>query len=295
MSSDPSNGGRAPPNESPSHSSSQEMHRDAPPPPPMTAPPQTMYYPPPPGTGYPPQQPLPHQGYQPGYVARPNDQYAQPHPYHYPAGPYYNNPPPTNYNKSVGGRAFFRCFIMCCCMLFTGFFITSLLMALALHPKFPVYTVNSVSVTNFNITTPTTLTANWSTSISIHNMNEKLTVLVSDYKLDLMHKNDLIGVSFEPDFELSKNGVKQIDANPSLVGFPSPQWDIDAMAKEKESGSIMFNLRITSMIAFKSTSVSTRNTVLLALCNDLKIVFQNNTGTGTLENGGRPITCQLYM
>ncbi|CAJ1883163.1 unnamed protein product [Sphenostylis stenocarpa] len=285
---DPSHDGKGSQKESFSKGSSSHMYDDGPPP--MAAPPNTMYYSP--GMGYPPgvHAPPPHQGYPPGYAPYPND-YPPQQAYHYPAGPYFSNPP--TYHNDGGARAFVRGFILCSCLIFTGLFFATLVLALLLHPHLPVYTVNSLSVTNFNIST--TLTADWNTTFSIQNINDKLNGFFSDLKVDLLHKDDMIAVSYVSDFAMDKNEVKRFDVKPSSNGFLFPSWDLDNMAKEKESGSITFVLRITSMVAFKSSTMSTRSALVLALCDDLKVVFQNNTGNGALDNGGKPISCQLYI
>ncbi|KAL2345294.1 hypothetical protein Fmac_006579 [Flemingia macrophylla] len=61
--------------------------------------------------------------------------------------------------------------------------------------------------------------------------------------------------------------------------------------KEQTSGSVTFTMRIASMVAFRASSMSTRSALVLKLCNCLKLVLQNNTGIGALENGGSPVLC----
>lgn len=277
-----------------SQESSSYMHGDTAPPPPMGAPPNMMYYSP--GMGYPPgahapPPPMPHQGYPPGYNPYPNDYPPQPQVYHYPAGPYFSNPP--TYHNVDRTKAFVRGFVLCSCVIFAGLFAATLIMALMLHPQLPVYTVNSLSVANFNISTP--LTADWNTTFSILNDNDKLNAVFSDFKVDLLYRDDALAMSFVPDFELEKKEIRRIDERMSSNGFLLPRWELDEMAKEQVSGSVTFILRIASMAEFKSSTISTKMSLILALCDGLKVVFQNNTGNGALDNGGRPIICQLYM
>ncbi|KAK7396754.1 hypothetical protein VNO78_17912 [Psophocarpus tetragonolobus] len=264
-------------------SSSDHMHGNGPPP--MMAPPNMMYYPQ--GMGYNPgyaPQPMPHQGYAPYHNEYPNM-------YHYPAGPYFTTPP--TYHNAGGSKAFLRGFIMCSCLIFAALFVATLIMALLLHPQLPIYTVNSLSVSNFN-TTPT-LIADWNTSIIIKNINQRLNGFFSNFKVDLLHQDDLVAVSYLPDFQLDDNEVKEIVATPSSNGFLFTKWNLDDMAKEQAAGSIMLTLRITSMVAFKSKTMSSRGALILALCDGLKVVFANNTSNGVLDNAGGPIGCQLYM
>ncbi|KAK7284790.1 hypothetical protein RJT34_19543 [Clitoria ternatea] len=275
-------------------SSSTYKHGDAPPPYPP-------YYPP---GGYPPGQPLPpHHGYPPGYVPQPMP------PHHgYPPGyvtptypnhtyqnhnPYYNATPQTYQNRG-GAKAFVRGFIMCSCLMFSAFFLATLIMALVLHPQFPIYTLNSLSVANFN-TTPT-LTADWNISITVNNVNERLQGFFSEMKVEMTFQNDVAAMKYVPNFELDRTQEKLMNVITSSNGSALPKWDLDGMATQRDNnGSVTFDLRMSSVVMFKSNSMSTRNTLFLAVCEKLNIVFQNNTNTGVLNNGGKPILCQLYV
>ncbi|XP_061337982.1 uncharacterized protein LOC133284874 [Gastrolobium bilobum] len=281
---------------SPDQSSS---NRDATPPRPQSPPaaaaqPQMMYYQP--GMAYPGQyggQPQPHHAYPPGYAPYPNDQY--PHGYNYPAAPYYGVP--ATYPPGDGGRSFIRSFILCSCIIFTFFFIASLAMALVFHPRLPNYKVISLSVANFS--TNPTLTGVWNTSIIVENPNDKLKSYFSDFKVDFIHKENIVAVSGVPDFVLDEHEQKQMDikasSNDVANGMSFQKWDMDEMAKERDTGSIMVVLRLSSVATIKSSTMSTTSAMVLALCDGLKVVFQNNTGTGTLDDGGKPISCQPYM
>ncbi|CAK8544141.1 unnamed protein product [Lathyrus sativus] len=299
--SESSNHGKASPHQSssPDHqpSSNADTTSRAPAPPPVAAP-HMMYYQP--GPGYPPGPhgpPLPpFHPYPPpphGYPPYP----PQPQRYNnYPGhAPYY---PPQNYHSDAVGRGFLRGFIMCSCFIFTGFFLSTLIIAFILHPKLPVYKVHAMSVTNFN--TSPVLTGDWSISLAIENPNTKLKGFFSDFKVDVVHdQTNEIAMSFVPDFQLEKHEEKHMDVKASsnnagnIVSFQ--KWDLDKMSNEKQSGSITFGLKVSSMAEFKSTSMSTKSMMMLAVCDGLKIVFQNNSGNGTLDNGGKPVNCMLYM
>lgn len=307
---DSSNHGRAaPPKESSSsdHQRSSSNTDSSPPtqpvsspPPQPVAPPHTMHYPPRGTAGYPGHgnYPPPYPPYPPppGYPPYPNEYSHYNNNYH-PGAPYYGAPQPYHSGGGGGGRGFVRGFIMCSCIIFTGFFIATLVTALLLHPELPVYKVSFLSVSNFN-TTPV-LSGDWNVSVTVQNPNDRLRSYFSDFKVDLVHVKDMVAVSYVPDFVLDKHEQKQMDVRATSSnganGVSFQRWDLDAMATEKESGSLTFTLRMSSMAAFKSSSVSTKNTLLVANCVGLKVVFQNNTGNGALDNGGKPINCQLYM
>lgn len=288
--SESSNHGKAPPKESSTSDHQSSTNTDTSPP--MAAP-NMMYYPP--GTGYPchgPQPPPYHPYPPPPHGYPPYQQGYNNFPGH---APYYDVPR-TYHHTGDGGSSFFRGFIMCSCFIFTGFFVLTLIAALSLHPQFPVFKVVSLSVSNFN--TSSILTGDWNISVTAENPNTRLKGYFLDFKVDVVHDNNELAMSLVPDFELEKHEQKQMDVKASSNNVVSFQkWDLDKMSNERQSSSnsIMFGVRVSSLAEFKSTSFATRSTRMLAICEGLKVVFQNNTGNGSLDNGGNPATCQLYM
>ena len=163
-------------------------------------------------------------------------------------------------------------------------------MALVLRPEYPIYKVVSLSVEDFNTTT--TLAGKWNTVVMVENPNEKLRGFFSDFKVDLLYERDGIARGYAPGFELGKHEKKQLEVKASSSNVADV--DLDGMAEEQGTGSITLTVRISSLAAFKSSSVSTRGEMAVATCKGLKVVFQNNSANGTLDNGGKPIDCQLY-
>lgn len=267
-----------------SASSNRSSKRDAPLAP--TSPPHTKHYPSRMGYLGPGEQP--YQGYVPGsgYAVYP-DVYSQPHRY-------------SRHGtlKRTGCSIFMRSLIACSCIIVTGIFIAILVVAIALNPNHPIYKINSLSVVNFN-TTPT-LTGEWDTIFSIENPNSKLKGHFPDFKVDIIHKYDVIAVGYKTGFDLDKHEEKQIDvkasSNVTIASvMPDQKLKLDEIVKEREIGSMMFALRISSLPSFKSSVVTAMGGVELAICDGLKVVFQNNTGTGTLDNGGNPVLCYTYV
>ncbi|KAK2418523.1 hypothetical protein P8452_62692 [Trifolium repens] len=293
--SDSSNHGKS--NKHKKNKSSTSDHQSAPPAPappqPPVAAPHMMYYQS--GPGYPNPPPYPYPPPPHGYPPYPPQGYNNyPGPGHIHA-PYYNATP--NYHTGDGGASFIRGFIMCSCFIFTGFFVSTLIIALMLHPQLPVYKVNSLSVSNFN--TSTTLTGDWNISITVENPNDRLKGYFREFKVDIVHDNNEIAMSTVPNFELEKQEQKQMDVRASssnaVIAVSYQKWDLDKMSNERLSGSVMFGVRIASMTEFRSPSLTTRNTGMLASCMGLKVVFQGPTGTGMLDNKGIPINCTIYM
>lgn len=235
----------------------------------------------------------PHQGYASGYGPYPNE-YPPPHqqPYSYAANPYYADQAQTYPAGSGGG--FIRGFILCSCLIFTIFFISAIAMALVMKPEVPVFKVVSLSVENFN--TATTLNGNWNTVFTVENPSQRLRGFFSDFKLELVYKRDQIAGGYTLGFELGRRDKRQMEVR--FMSSNVAGVDLNGMAKERESGSVTFSMKISSMTALRSTHFSPfspiyrRGESLLVTCEGLKVVFQNNTGNGAMNTGSEPIACK---
>ncbi|KAK7345228.1 hypothetical protein VNO77_15819 [Canavalia gladiata] len=254
--------------------------------PPPYPPPYPMYYPPP---GYPMgQNPNPH-AYPHGYAYYTN---TYPAGYHYPPTNVYYGPPPT----SSASSRFYRSFILCSCMLLMCFFLFSLIVTLALRPRLPVYKVASFSVTNFS--TAPTLTGQWNMKITIENPNEKLVAYFSDLKVDVAYKDGVVAVNYASGFVLNRNDQvdMSVTASPKQAERDMIEKNtMEDLVKDRGTGSVTFSLKVSSVNMFKSGSYSTRSLEVVAICEGLKVVFQNNNPSGTVDNGGKPIECLLYV
>lgn len=267
-----------------------------------TPPPPSTTYPtyPPPAPAYPTCYPPP------GYPPVPGNQnphtypqgyalYTNGNPYPYPpTAPYYV---PSATNQLSGPSAatrFYRSFILCSCILLTCLFFASLVVALVFRPDLPVYRAVSVSVTNF--TTTPSLFGEWDTKIMIDNPNHKLRAFFSKFRVDIMYKDGVVAVTHAPGFVLHENEAREVDGKGLSNGAMMETTTLDDMRKERNStGSLTFALRVSSMNAFRSGSVLTKEIEEVAICEGLKIVFQNNSSNGMIDNGGKPIECHVYV
>ncbi|KAK7355005.1 hypothetical protein VNO80_14250 [Phaseolus coccineus] len=259
---------------------------------------KSMDYPPPPTTTTYPTHPPPPMYYQnPHYPQYPNAYH--PHPgYHYPQpAPYYAPPPSYERSSSSSCARCCRSFISCFLMIMTLFFLMSLLLALTLHPQQPEYKVASLSVTNF--TTQPILGGQWDAKISIGNPNDKLVSYFSDFKVDMSYKDGIVGVNHAPGLALNTKDQVDVDmkgllnqANGNLLDKKT----MDDLVRERGTGSVTFTLRVSSMVILKSGSLSSKREELVAVCEGLKVTFQNNDATsGELDNKGKPVECMLYL
>ncbi|KAE9612397.1 hypothetical protein Lal_00039672 [Lupinus albus] len=297
----------SPPSSSAINSSDKNTDSTSPSPPPATTYPTHA----PPGAGYPPPYGsyYPPAGYPAGYPAGQNP-HAYPQGYaaytngyptgyqnHPPAAAYYGPPPTYATAGAVNpGSRFLRSFILCGCIILTFIFLGSILMALMLRPEVPVYKLVAMSVTNF--TTNPTLFGEWDTKMTIQNPNEKLKAYFSNFKVDIIYKDGVLSVNYAPGFALNTKEARDMDITGSSTKANESTLDKttkDEMEKERANGSITITLRVASLNAFESGSFTTRTSQIVAICDGLKLVFPNNSTTGTLDNGGKPMLCNLYI
>ncbi|TKY53155.1 Late embryogenesis abundant protein, LEA-14 [Spatholobus suberectus] len=229
----------------------------------------------------------------PMYYPNPHAYPQYPTGYHYPQTTPYYGPPPT----TSAGTRFYRSFIICSCVVLTCICLSSLALALVLRPELPVYKVVSMSVTNF--TTTPTLAGQWGAKITVENPNDKLVAYFTDFKVDVAYKDGVVAVNHAPGFVLNRNDKVEVDVtglSNQASGSVLEKTMMEDLVKERGTGSVTFALRVFSVNMFKSDSFSTRSKEIVAVCESLKVVFQNNNNaTGTLDNGGKPVECQIVL
>ncbi|KAK7278733.1 hypothetical protein RJT34_23769 [Clitoria ternatea] len=251
-------------------------------PPPYPLPPHPMCYAPP---GYPTGPNAYPQGYAMYANGYPANHYAHKTPYY--------GPPPT-YHSSDTSNHFYRRFLLWSCFLVTCLLFASLMLTLVLLPEIPKYKVASLSVTNF--TTTPTLARQWDTKMIVENPNEKLVAYFSEFKVGFLYKDGLLAGNYVPSFVLKdKVDLDVKGSSRKFNGELIEKTTMDNLVKEQGTGSITFTLRVSSVNMFKSGSFSTRTAEIVAICEGLKVVFQNNNATGALDNGGKPIECETYV
>ncbi|EEF29836.1 NDR1/HIN1-like protein 10 [Ricinus communis] len=266
---------------------------------------------PPPGgpsraTGYPPPM-----GYAPPMMYPPPGQYPYPPPAGQPVGyPNYNNgynnnypyaqaPPTAYYNTQmyqtqpecringflrgiIGGLVFLL--ILTCAI--------SIFMWIILRPVIPVFHVNNLSVSNFNLSSSPTFHANWDANITVGNPNTKLKVYFDQIEVFIYYnEDDLLATSFSNPFFLETGGNSVVQAKLEANNADRKQagvgsWVVDKMAKDKSTtGNVTFDIRMALWSTFKSGSWWARHVTIRVYCEDLVVSFMGNSGTANFANG----------
>ncbi|KAL4339860.1 hypothetical protein GQ457_08G017660 [Hibiscus cannabinus] len=248
--------------------------------PPQSQPPQVFYPPgvlPPNGqfTGY---APLP-----PGY----NPQ-AQPPPAFYYGQGYAAGSPPRR-----GGFAWpCRCFLIFLIVIIMLLVVSRIIIWATLLPRFPIFHVDKMSVTNFNADA-NPVTGKWDTKVTVQNPNKKLDMYLDKVEA-FMNYDDKYDVGFtwkKPMFLESKNQttMRVVITTGTSAHYAVPLWIAQDMGQDKKKGAVNFVMRFRIWATLKSRSWAwfRRSLVLYIECDDLKVQFWGGSKNGTLESKDR--------
>ncbi|CAL0322440.1 unnamed protein product [Lupinus luteus] len=211
------------------------------------------------------------EGYAPGPVYEKNAGCSNKYPAFAVEYNYIYHPTPPKSNKCCICTK--RIIISLCVILATTFLVL-LLSAMALNPETPEYNVSSIMVMNFN--TEPTLTGDWDTTLTIYNPNTREACIFPDFKVDILHMDEVIAEGNISGFELAKIEHKVLQVQVSTIN--STNLQLDELKHERERGIVTVDLRISSVPIFKSKN--DEGLKALAYCRDMKIVFGNIIGNG---------------
>uniref|UniRef100_A0A1J3E9R6 Protein YLS9 n=1 Tax=Noccaea caerulescens TaxID=107243 RepID=A0A1J3E9R6_NOCCA len=283
--------------------SGQTSERDTtqqPPPPP----PQSQSPPPQPQT-YPPVMGFP--GYnQPPYPNYPNA------PYNHQQYAYAQAPPAAYYGSAYPGQqnpvyqrpapsGFFRGILTGLIVLVVLLCISTTITWLVLRPQVPVFSVNNFSVSNFNVTGPV-FSAQWTANLTVENPNTKLRGYFDRVQGFVYHQNaiaedeSLSMAFFQPVYVETKKSVSIGETftagekeQPKL-----PSWVVEEMKKERDTGTVSFDLRMVVWVTFKTDGWSARERGLKVFCGKLKVAFEGASGNGAVLLP-KPLPCVVYV
>ncbi|KAJ4977609.1 hypothetical protein NE237_008389 [Protea cynaroides] len=232
----------------------------------------------PPAPGYPP----PSQGAYPGYPNAPNG-----YPYSAPPPTYYNNGnyPAGSYDS--GSYSLVRRLVIAMTAALVMMSVFFFLVLLILHPREPVFHVDTFTVSNFTII-DSRLNADWDLSFKISNPNTKFDLNFEDIDVLVFYARNLLStVSMHPLLLQRKNETSvhgKLLTRDDFVGKD--------MEEDRKSGDLVVGVRIRMTVRFENGGATSRDQKLTAICENLKLNFDGNTGNGKLAPGLS--VCTLY-
>ncbi|KAL3518620.1 hypothetical protein ACH5RR_021209 [Cinchona calisaya] len=234
--------------------------------------PSTNGHPPPPPstTSYPYAAPPP-----PTYY---NQQY-------YPA---YHNPDPDAIRRATFVRRLFAFLIAGVIIFGTVLFI----IWLVIRPRFPDFRVDSISVSNFNLSSNTLVSADFDVKITARNPNGKITLFFDHIEAAVYFQNYQLSSTTLPPFSQGKKNETSMTAELAVVKAYLDGDVVNGINGERgKDGNVGFNVRMLMGVEFKAGAWRTRKRYLKAFCGDLSVRVSGNSTNGTLIGG--PKQCHV--
>lgn len=132
--------------------------------------------------------------------------------------------------------------------------------------------------------------------MTVDNPNHKLKVYFDRVQSFVYYGEDFLSSSsVDPMFlntkarDVMKLKLSTNNTDRHVVG----DWVLDDMMRERNDGTVKFNVRMLVFSTFKSGVWWTRQATLKVFCEDLKVDFVGNAMNGTLA-GGKTDQCMVY-
>ncbi|CAK7356416.1 unnamed protein product [Dovyalis caffra] len=159
--------------------------------------------------------------------------------------------------------------------------------------NYPVFRVDSFSVSNFNPSLPKSFATEWEVNVTVRNPNSGLKVSFDDikskvhYREDILFSDLLASTSSHPfSMETNTRTVMQSKLSANRTDIAMMRKSIlDKMLMDKKNGMVSFNLRFDIRATFdhdqKGDWLFSRHTTkdLNVECNDIKVGFVNGVSS----------------
>ncbi|XP_022756022.1 NDR1/HIN1-like protein 10 [Durio zibethinus] len=188
--------------------------------------------------------------------------------------PYYPAPPPQNPRLT-----FFRRLFVAFSILLIIFGIVLLILWLVLRPKLPVFSIQFLSLSNFNASNQR-VSAAWNAQFQVSNPNKKLSISYGDVVSLVFHEDYFLTETRIGPFVQGRRNVSTVEASYSVVDSFADGKVVDAMNGEMTRGEIKFNVKVKALVAFRYGRWRGRRRILRAWCNDVALTGPSGKMTG---------------
>ncbi|XP_062166230.1 uncharacterized protein LOC133872667 [Alnus glutinosa] len=207
---------------------------------------------------------------------------------------YYNYPTHLNSSRSSGFRR--GCVGMIIIFVFLSF-VSAVMAWLILRPEFPVFRVDTFSVSKFN-TSDSDFTANWDANVNVENPNHRLKVYFHKIKSWVSYKDNILSSSLnaEPSLFLDAMGHAVLHVKLSTNNSYDDQlawvkWL--EMDQDRNGGSVSYNLRMMVWSTFKRGWWGPRRGNLKVYCDDLEVRYAGHATNNRMLPPGQSRVCTV--
>ncbi|KAI3704180.1 hypothetical protein L1987_74395 [Smallanthus sonchifolius] len=233
--------------------------------------PVTGYPAPPTSNGYPTTTAYP-------YAAQPQHNHAA--YFNVSTNLHYSNPY-INQQRATFLHRIFAVFIGCVIIIGTIVFITWLV----LRPQAPQFRIETLTLTNFNVTSNSLISGNWDARFIVRNPNSKITLCYDHVEAAIFYKSDSIAETAVPPFVQGKKNETAVRATfASMSAYVGDRNDINS---ERARGTVDFNLRMVARVRFKAGAWWARRRILRIYCPNVSVGVSANSSSGSLTGGSK--------
>lgn len=233
-----------------------------------------------PVTGYP--VPNPNGCAPPSSAAAAATAYPYQNPYSYPHV-YVQQPPPYQNPRATLFRRLLLCVIAFAAILAT----ISLITWLVLRPRYPDFTIQSLSLSNYNSSSEN-LNATWNALILVSNSNKKLSVFYEGIESVIDYGVYDLANSRIPPFSQGKRNQTTVEVNFAMVNSYVDSKVVNGINQDRSSGQVRFTVKIGAWISFRYGGWRLRRRDLGVSCRDVAV----SGSTGKMMDGAKK--CSVF-
>ncbi|KAL4578530.1 hypothetical protein LXL04_014654 [Taraxacum kok-saghyz] len=202
------------------------------------------------------------------------------------ANPYYSDPY-ANQQRATFIRRIFAVFIGCIIIVGTIVFI----MWLILRPQIPQFRVDTLTLSNFNMSSNSLISGTWDARFTVRNPNSKIVLYYDRIEAAVFYKSESISETTVPPFAQGKKNETGVRA--TFVSSSAYVDDRNGISSERSRGTVDFNLRMMARVRFKAGAWWARRRILKIFCPNLSIGVSANSTGGSLVGGSK--NCRVTL
>lgn len=161
-----------------------------------------------------------------------------------------------------------------------------LIIWLILRPRVPEFRVDSLSVSNFNISS-SLVSGNWDVQFTVRNPNKKITVKYDRIDADVFYKSEGLASTTLPPFSQGKRNETKVRATFGAIGTYVDDWVVRDVNGDRGRGSVKFSVRLLARARFKAGAWGTRKRYVRVLCRDVPVGLTLSSGRGSMVGDAR--------
>ncbi|KAJ8768038.1 hypothetical protein K2173_020978 [Erythroxylum novogranatense] len=173
------------------------------------------------------------------------------------------------------------------------FFTILFIMWLVIRPRLPDFQIQSLSLSNFNISsTSQTVTGNWNARFQVYNPNKKMKIYYDEIESGILYKSDTLSQTRIAPFMQNTKTQSVVEASYSATEAYVDGWVVSGINGERSRGSVGFNVKVVADVGFKVGGLRARRRLLRVLCENVPVGVSTSSKSGNLTGGARD--CRVY-